>query len=691
MSTFKPLLTPISVNGVGGGVQLTHYGRLIHLPYPFDLAYYSADLKYNLFSLGAIQRLGGFYTVDPDNQLQLLIKSSKDGSILATAALSDDDLLPFDLPGKSISFPADLPGVSSSLPFSSSSFPSLLLSPSSLPSSLSPSSFPSSLFQYDDEQLSVAGYTKRDDGSIIITPVFSALPPPVPSSSSLSPPSSRVYSSEQRVRARLALDVHSYNHASNISNGTSCECGIIPLCLTGKDFEAADHIFGACGACVSKHNSTVTHGSTSDSPPPTHPGQLLHADLLKLKDGSIVLFTQDDHCGYLKAVKLFVGKTKAGVQSGWDTIRNHYNERGFPLHHVNTDSEEIFKESSEVLQERGILCSLSPPGTHEKSLERSWQTTQKRMHVVEQSLGYVLPLGLQYSLLEHVSDILNSYCNSKFPSSSPHIVMNGTHNGYDKFPGHLPICFGTFVQSRESAIVPQTGIVVGVTSNSAGSQKVYFPSYDNQKGASILHRKASELTKILNCPREWNLVAQVIPVRGAATSSFQPSLVPLEPISQPVLNPIVVLSPLLPSQPLPLSSSLSFPLPLVPIPLPSLPLTALANPALPPSIFIPPPPLSSIHTFPSPSTPSQTPQLPTITINTSSLPLPPLPPPSITPVIISPHIISPPLSSSALLTLPISLPLPLVPLPSGIPSLSSSSIPVPLRRSTRSTKGDTPP
>jgi hypothetical protein len=67
LSTFKPLLTPISLGGVGGGVMLTHYGRLIHLPDPFNLAYYSADLKYNLFSLGAIQRLGGFYTVNPDN------------------------------------------------------------------------------------------------------------------------------------------------------------------------------------------------------------------------------------------------------------------------------------------------------------------------------------------------------------------------------------------------------------------------------------------------------------------------------------------------------------------------------------------------------------------------------------------------------------------------------------------------
>jgi hypothetical protein len=307
--------------------------------------------------------------------------------------LSDDDLLPFDLPVASSSLPLDLPVASSSLPLdlsvASSSLPldlPVASSPSSFSALLFPSvSLPSSLLQYDNDQLANAGYTRRVDGSIILTSTCSTLLPsvfpspsssPFPSSSTSSSSSSaRKYSSEQRLRAQLTLDLHSYNHASNESNGKAYENGIIPLPLTTKDLMAADDIFGACGACVSKHNSTVTHGATSDNPPPVHPWQLLHADPLKLKDGTTVLFTQDDHCGYLGAVKLYVGNTKAGVQGGWDTIRNHYNERGFSLSQVNTDSEEISKESAGVLREHGILCSHSPPDTHEKSLERSWQTT----------------------------------------------------------------------------------------------------------------------------------------------------------------------------------------------------------------------------------------------------------------------------------------------------------------------------
>ena len=42
------------------------------------------------------------------------------------------------------------------------------------------------------------------------------------------------------------------------------------------------------------------------------------------------------------------------------------------------------------LQDRGILCSVSPPEKDEKSVERSWQTTFKRMQVVGDSLSYVI-------------------------------------------------------------------------------------------------------------------------------------------------------------------------------------------------------------------------------------------------------------------------------------------------------------
>ena len=303
------------------------------------------------------------------------------------------------------------------------------------------------------------------------------------------------------------------------------------------------------------------------------------------------------------------------------------------------------------------------------------------MAVVQQSLTYVIPLGLQYSLLEHVCEILNSYGNSKFPHSSPHIVLNGTHNGYDKFPGHLPISFGSVVQSRENDIVPQTGIVVGITSNSTGSQKVYFPSYDGQQGATILHRKASELTVITSYPREWSFVSQVIPIRGPVSTSCHPSLVPSSPITQPILNPLFIPPPSLSS----LRSSLSttsilrssspipipFPTQFLSLPLPSstssIP-TPLLSSSLPTPLDSHSPPSSPLVLSPPISSTVHSPAIiPISPILPSPLPLPIIPLPSLPLPII-------PTPTSPIIPTPPSLSLPIIHTPSLLPfSISSST------------------
>ncbi len=309
------------------------------------------------------------YTVDPFDQLRLLIKSSQHGRVIATACLSDTNLLPFTIPTNPLSSgPASPPSnvtISSSPVVISDVLPSVLAAQSILEPSIpvvisaalppvlaaqsilepslpvvasdvissvlaaQPTSEPSlplssaSLFSYDVDQLNCAGYHKQPNGCI----VHVSYGPPCSESttsydsdlslssiSDLSLSSSLIpddkmlllssslpipqYSSEQRSRAKLALDLHEYNHESNQSNGHSCENGIISLSLTGQDFTAADDIYGAFGACVSKRNSTITYGSTSNSPPPITAGQLLHADLLKLEDGSLVILTKDDYCGF---------------------------------------------------------------------------------------------------------------------------------------------------------------------------------------------------------------------------------------------------------------------------------------------------------------------------------------------------------------------------------------------------------
>ena len=309
------------------------------------------------------------------------------------------------------------------------------------------------------------------------------------------PDTQPTYNREQLTRAALAHSLHQFNHNSNAINGTACECGVLPLQLTKLDFLNMTSIYGQCGACVAGKNSTITHGPTSQSPPPLQAGEFLHADLLTLDSGVTVLLSKDDHSGYVLPVKLMLGKTKNSISDGWDITRRHYNSLGWKLSHINTDSEEAFKTSHGPLQDRGILCTVTPPDKHEKSLERTWQTIKKKMAVIIDSLPYVLPPSLLFSLLQFTCTILNNHPNSNFPFSAPHIIVHGTHNGHSNFPNHIPLPCGTIVRSIEHpGLEPQTGIVVGITKISVGSHQIYYPSFNSQQGATILSRAATQLT-----------------------------------------------------------------------------------------------------------------------------------------------------------------------------------------------------
>ena len=91
-----------------------------------------------------------------------------------------------------------------------------------------------------------------------------------------------------------------------------------------------------------------------------------------------------------------------------------------------------------------FALSVSPP---EKNIGRSWQTLMKRVKVVIDSLPYVLRSSPQYSPLQFACDLLNSVPNSKFPFSSPHIIHQGVHNGYNHCPHGILLPFGTKVST----------------------------------------------------------------------------------------------------------------------------------------------------------------------------------------------------------------------------------------------------
>ena len=159
------------------------------------------------------------------------------------------------------------------------------------------------------------------------------------------------------------------------------------------------------------------------------------------------------------------------------------------------------------------------------------------MAVITDSLAYVLPSSLLFSLLQFTCTVLNNHPNSNFPFATPHIILHGTHNGYSHFPHNIPLPFGTIVRSLERpGLEPQTGIIVGITANSTGSHQVYYPSFNSQQGATILSRAATQLTVLPIPPHAWNLATRSPPTHQPLSSQFSPATHAI-PINQPLLNP----------------------------------------------------------------------------------------------------------------------------------------------------------
>ena len=309
-----------------------------------------------MISLGNIQRLGGWYGIHPSNNHLLIIKDSTHGSIIGQAYLSSNNLLPSNLLTATTLPTTSLLSTTSLNLADNNSTPTFSSAVSTAPFILPLPTDPSH--------------------SPITSVIHAPATPSLPLTFSSLPLAQ--FNKEQQTRAALAYNLHQFNHNSNAINGTACECGVLPLQLTRADFQNMTAIYGQCGSCVAGKNSTVNHGPVSHSPPPTSASEFLHADLITLDNGVTVLLSKDDHSGYVLPAKLLLGKTKSSLSDCRDVTRRHYNALGWKILHINTDSEEAFKSSQGPLQDRGILCTVTPPDKHEKSLERTWQTIKKK-------------------------------------------------------------------------------------------------------------------------------------------------------------------------------------------------------------------------------------------------------------------------------------------------------------------------
>jgi hypothetical protein len=85
------LAVPFAIGGVNSGVMVTHRGLLPFLPRAIGVAYFAADARVNLLSLGFVQSQGGAYSSVGVDKLSV---KSPDGTVIDVASILPGTLLP---------------------------------------------------------------------------------------------------------------------------------------------------------------------------------------------------------------------------------------------------------------------------------------------------------------------------------------------------------------------------------------------------------------------------------------------------------------------------------------------------------------------------------------------------------------------------------------------------------------------
>ena len=96
---------------------------------------------------------------------------------------------------------------------------------------------------------------------------------------------------------------------------------------------------------------------------------------------------------------------------------------GWKTKTVSSDHERAFESVELFLREKAVELRLTPPGRHERRLERKWQALKNKSRAIVASLPFRLPAKLAPLLIEHVVDVTNASPSLASGDSSPYVLF----------------------------------------------------------------------------------------------------------------------------------------------------------------------------------------------------------------------------------------------------------------------------
>jgi hypothetical protein len=350
------------------------------------------------------------------------------------------------------------------------------------------------------------------------------------------------YSREQRLRAMRARIFHKFcGHPCDAALSKAVDNGLyINVPITSADLRAANDIFGPCPACLmGKMTSGPEVMESTLYPPANKPGQVLHMDKAKLlPERSIGGFTEHlvaicEHTGKVHAIPMKAG-TQEDIEAAEEIIVAWYKRHGHNVELIVSDHENAFLAGQQSRNLRGIEFRATPPGLHEKVVERAIREIRDKCRTITADLPYVLPGQLYGELVNFVVMSMGDTPCAKSADSTPNQLCTGKKMVLSIFP--LP--WGTAVIAHDKvgadggkpkqADRGVVGIFVGLSTTTYGAYRVFAPLHRG----TVDRRKVTVLRAI---PAEWGWPAKQKAIFNAPThkNTLLPDMQPPQRLTYP--------------------------------------------------------------------------------------------------------------------------------------------------------------
>ena len=195
--------------------------------------------------------------------------------------------------------------------------------------------------------------------------------------------------------------------------------------LNGGDVRTGRSIEGMCNSCSMGKTRHDPANPSNRLPIATGPWQVIHGDLNEVTGKNAkfhYLIVVCEFSKYLLPVKLD-GKGAEALQKGLDEVLAHGAQYAWQTKTLRTDHEHVLVSVKTHANSKGVQLMTSPPGRHERLIERSIQTLKGCMRAIKAGLPYRLPAVAHRYLLEHACNMLNRVPHPTNPNLTPLYIV----------------------------------------------------------------------------------------------------------------------------------------------------------------------------------------------------------------------------------------------------------------------------